>query len=124
MWIKLKTICSEMKQEKLVYSLEEVSRIVRLKSDVINSWEEEFYFLHAGQTASGKKIFRKRDVDIIARLKDLIENQDFTLAGAKRKIEEEFSIKTPTAVHPDRLKKVLIQVKEQLKELVSSLENK
>jgi DNA-binding transcriptional MerR regulator len=113
-----------MKQEKLVYSLEEVSRIARLKSDVINSWEKEFYFLHAGQTASGRKIFRKRDIDIIIRLKDLIENQDFTLAGAKRKIEEEFSIKTPAPVHPDRLKKVLIQVKEQLKDLVSTLENK
>jgi DNA-binding transcriptional MerR regulator len=113
-----------MKLDKLVYSLEEVSRIVRLKSDVINEWEKEFYFLHAGQTSSGRKIFRKRDIDIIMRLKDLIDNKDYTLAGAKRRIEEEFSIKTPSQVHPDRLKKVLIQIKDQLKELASSLENK
>ncbi len=113
-----------MKRDKLVYSLDEVSRIVRLKSDVINAWEKEFYFLHAGQTSSGRKIFRKRDIDIIIRLKDLIENQDYTLAGARRRIEEEFAIKTPSPIHPDRLRKVLIQVKDQLKELASSLENK
>jgi len=111
----------ELKSEKLVYRLEEISRIAKVSSRTIDSWEKEFYFVHAGVTASGERIFRKKDLEIIIRLKELLENQGLTLAGAKRKIEEEFSLKTPVPVHPDRLKKVLFQVREQLKEISTSL---
>jgi DNA-binding transcriptional MerR regulator len=87
----------------------------------VEAWEKEFYFIHAGITASGDRIFRKKDLDIIFRLKELLEKEGLTLAGAKRRIEEEFSLKTPVPLHPDRLKKVLFQVREQLKDLASSL---
>ena len=107
--------------EKLVYKLEEISRVARVSPRTITAWEKEFYFIHAGVTATGERVFRKKDLDIIIRLRELIENQGMTLAGAKRRIEEEFSLKTPQTVHPDRLKKVLFQVREQLRELSSSL---
>ena len=107
--------------EKLVYRLEEISRIAKVSPRTIESWEKEFYFVQAGLTASGEKVFRKKDLDIVIRLKELLENQGLTLAGAKRRIEEEFSLKTPVLVHPDRLKKILFQVREQLKEIASSL---
>ncbi len=107
--------------EKLVYRLEEISRISQLDPEVIDAWEKEFYFIHAGKTGSGDKIFRKKDLAIILRLKELLEKKGLTLAGAKRKIEEEFGIKTPTPVHPDRLRKVLYQVREQLQEIANSL---
>jgi len=113
---------SEKTPDKLVYRLEEISRIAQLSPGVIDAWEKEFHFLHAGQTGSGDKIFRKKDLAIILRLKELLEKQGLTLAGAKRKIEEEFGIKTSTPVHPDRLKKVLFRVREQLQEIASSLE--
>jgi len=112
---------SERIPEKLVYRLEEISRIAQLDPEVIDVWEKEFYFLHAGKTGSGDKIFRKKDLSIILRLKELLEKKGLTLAGAKRRIEEEFGIKTPAPVHPDRLKKVLYQVREQLQEIATSL---
>lgn len=107
--------------EKLVYRLEEISRIAQLNPEVIEAWEKELYFLHAGETGSGDKIFRKKDLAIILRLKELLEKKRLTLAGAKRRIEEEFGIITPAPVHPDRLKKVLYQVREQLQEIAISL---
>lgn len=110
-------------QEKLVYRLEEVSRIAKLSPDVITRWEKEFYFLHAGKTGTGNKIFRKKDLDIILRLKELLEIKGLTLAGAKRKIEEEFSIKSSAPIHPDRLKKILVRVKEDLQDIAESLED-
>lgn len=115
---------TDNRTDKLVYQLEEISRISRLDAEVIEEWEKEFYFLNAGQTAAGKKYFRKKDLEIILRLKELLENQGLTLAGAKRKIEEEFGIKGSILVHPDKLKKVLFQVREQLRELSSSLGKK
>ncbi len=108
--------------DKMIYKLEDVCRIANLELGIIESWEKELYFLHSGKTASGEKIFRKKDLAIIIRLKELLEEKGFTLAGAKRRIEEEFGLKTPVPVHPDRLKNVLYRVKEELQEIASTLE--
>ncbi len=115
---------SQKAADKFVYRLEEIGRIAKLDPKVIDTWEREFYFLHAGQTATGHKIFRKKDLAIILRLKELVEEQGFTLAGAKRHIEEEFGLKRGVPVHSDRLKKVLYDVREQLKEIAAELEKK
>ncbi|MBN1222990.1 MAG: MerR family transcriptional regulator [Candidatus Aminicenantes bacterium] len=109
--------------EKLVYKLDEVSRITKLDKSIIESWEKEFYFIQSGYTGSGHKIFRNKDLAIILRLKELLENEGLTLAGAKRKLEEELGIKRTTSVHPDRLKKILYNVRKQLKDIAATLED-
>ncbi len=114
---------SSAPQEKLYYKLEEISHLTKLETETIENWEKELYFLHAGQTASGKKIFRKKDLEIILRLKELIENQGLTLAGAKRRIEEEFDLKTAAIMNPDRLKKTLFEIRGQLKDISNALHN-
>lgn len=108
--------------EKLVYKLEEVARLAQVDKKVIESWEKYLYFIQSGQTRTGHKIYRKKDLSIFLRLKELLENQGFTLAGAKRQLEEELGIKKTTAIHPDRMKKVLYNVREQLKDIASTLE--
>ena len=113
---------SERIPEKMVYKLKEISRITQLDPQIIDSWEKEFPFLQAGQTAAGHKIFRQKDLNIILKIKELLEKKGYTLAGAKRKIEEDFGTKSLSTVHPDRLKKTLIQVREQLKEISDLLE--
>lgn len=107
--------------DKLVFKLAEASRITKVKPEVIASWEKELYFLQAGRTAGGDVIFRKKDLEIINRLKELIENKNLTLAGAKRRIEEEFGFKTPSAVHPDRLKKAMGVIREELQEIADMI---
>ena len=112
-------------QAKLFYRLDEVSRLANLDAGTIEGWEEEFSFLQAGQTASGKKIFRQRDLEIILRIKELIDRQGFTLAGAKRKIEEEFGLQSAsTSFHPDKLKKALWQVRTELQDISRTLEKR
>jgi DNA-binding transcriptional MerR regulator len=110
------------KQDKLFFPLEEVSRLAKLDPKLIESWEQEFYFLNAGRTGTGKKIFRKKDLDIILRLKGMMESEGLTLAGAKRKIEMEFGLVSKTPVHPERLKKTLFQIRAQLKDIASDLD--
>lgn len=110
------------KTDKLVYKLDDISRLSQVEPKVIESWEKEFYFLNAGETSTGVKIFRKKDLSIILRIKELLEDEGLTLAGAKRKIEGEFGVKKSSQVHPDRLKKTLFQVREQLKDIISTIE--
>ena len=102
---------------KLIYSLEEVCRITGLEAERIEQWETAFYFLQSGQTSGGEKIFRKKDCDILVRMKELIDTHDYTLGGAKRTIEEEFGIIPSEPTHPDLLKQVLFRIREQLKDL-------
>jgi len=109
-------------REKLVYSLEDVSRLTQVDAETVAAWEKEFPFLRAGSTGSGKKIFRQKDLAIIQRLKVLLDKKGYTLAGAKRKIEEEFGLRTPADLHPDKIKKALLQVRDELQDLLSLLD--
>jgi DNA-binding transcriptional MerR regulator len=111
-------------EAKLFFRIDEVSRIAEIDRRVIERWEREFSFLHAGQTGSGQKIFRKRDVDIILRLKQLLVEEGLTLAGAKRKIEAEFERRPSEPLHPDRLKKALVEVRDGLQDIASLLGKK
>jgi DNA-binding transcriptional MerR regulator len=115
---------SEKDPTRLFYRLDEVSRIAQIEPKVIEKWEKEFAFLHAGQTGSGQKIFRQKDLDIIIRLKELLLKEGLTLAGAKRKIEAEFEGRSSLPLHPDRLKKALVEVRDQLQEIAGSLGKK
>jgi DNA-binding transcriptional MerR regulator len=108
-------------ESKLFYRLDEVSRLAGLEPEVIERWEREFPFLHAGQAGGGQKIFRQRDLDIILRLKELVVEEGLTLAGAKRKIEAEFERRSTEPLHPDRLKKTLVEVRANLQDIVSLL---
>ncbi len=112
----------DAKPDKLFFPLEEISRRSKLDTDTIEAWEKEFYFLNAGRTGSGKKIFRRKDLDIILRLKQLLETDGLTLAGAKRRIEVEFGLVGRTHIHPERLKKTLFQIRAQLKDIATDLD--
>ena len=107
---------------KLVYKLDEVSRLTGVDPATLASWEEEFPFLSAGLTGSGEKFFRQQDVAIVARVKELMAAKSLTMAGIKRKIEDEFGLAHSNPVHPERLRKALNNVRDELQDIVSSLE--
>lgn len=111
-------------QGRLFYKLDEISRLAKLDPNIIETWEKEFPFIRPGLTGGGKKIFRQKDLDIILRIKELTDKQNFTLAGAKRKIEEEFGFQPAQPLHPDKLRKALWQVRDQLKEISETLQKR
>jgi DNA-binding transcriptional MerR regulator len=113
---------SEISPEKLIFRLDEVSRLIKVPAKTIESWEKEFPFLHAGQNSRGQKIFRNKDVEIMLRIKALLLEKKLTIAGVKRRIEEEFGMRSATPVHPERIKKVLLQVRDDLQEIASRLQ--
>ncbi|HAR36281.1 MAG TPA: hypothetical protein DCR87_05140 [Acidobacteria bacterium] len=109
--------------KKLIFSLEEVCRLLKISPETVREWEKEFPLFYAGQTASGKKIYRQKDVLIILRLKELLEENTLTSAGIRRKIEEEFGFKTDK-IPPEKLYSALAQIKEELAEILQTLEKK
>ncbi|MCJ7645030.1 MAG: MerR family transcriptional regulator, partial [Candidatus Aminicenantes bacterium] len=87
----------------------------------IDAWEQEFPFLRAGKTGGGQRFFRPKDVEIIKRVRELLDEKTLTMAGIKRRIEEEFELRPTAPVHPDRLKKALYDVRDELQDIVSSI---
>lgn len=109
--------------KKLIFSLEEVCRLLKISPETVREWEKEFSLFFAGQTANGKQIYRQKDVLIIKRLKELLEENTLTTAGIRRKIEEEFGFKTDK-IPPEKLYSALSQIKEELAEILKTLEKK
>ncbi len=107
---------------KLVYKLDEVSRMTGVDAATLASWEEEFPFLNAGLTGSGEKFFRQQDVAIVGRIQELMAAKTLTTAGIKRRIEDEFGLVRSNPVHPEKLRKALNNVRDELQDIVSTLE--
>jgi DNA-binding transcriptional MerR regulator len=113
----------EKSRTKLVYKLDEVSRLTGVDVATLATWEEEFPFLAAGLTGSGEKFFRQQDVAIVARIKELMAAKTLTMAGIKRRIEDEFGLARSVPVHPERLRKALNNVRDELQDIVSALDS-
>ena len=109
---------------KLVYRFDEVARMAKLNAETLESWETEFPFLNAGRTGNGQKFFRQKDVDMILRIKELADAKTLTMAGIKRRVEEEFGLVPSLPVHPEKLRKALYQVRGELQQIASVLEKR
>ncbi len=117
-----KPVKDEKAKTKLVFKLDEVSRLTGVDAATLAAWEEEFPFLSAGLTGSGEKFFRQQDVSIVARVKELMDSKTLTMAGIKRRIEDEFGLARSNPVHPERLRKTLNSVRDELQDIVIELD--
>lgn len=74
--------------ERLYYRIGEVSRITGLKPHVLRYWESEFRVIKPYKSGSLQRLYRKKDLDLILKIKRLLYEEGFTIAGAKKKIRE------------------------------------
>ena len=75
--------------EKLFFKIGEVCELVDVQAHVLRYWESEFPTLSPQKNKSGQRSFRRRDVEIALRIKQLLYNEMFTIAGAKKKLQLE-----------------------------------
>lgn len=74
--------------DKLYYKIGEVAKFTGVKTHVLRYWETEFTAIKPNKSRSNQRLYRKRDVELILHLKDLLYNQGFTIAGARKKLRE------------------------------------
>ncbi|MGH9676446.1 MAG: MerR family transcriptional regulator [Candidatus Acidiferrum sp.] len=72
-----------------LYRIGEVSRLTDLKPFVLRYWETEFPMLEPVKSASGHRLYRQEDVDMVRRIKRLLYDEGFTIVGARRHLREE-----------------------------------
>src|SRR6185503_2496913 len=73
---------------KLYYRIGEVSEIVGVQPHVLRYWETEFRTIRPQKSSKGQRVYSRRDVEKLLRVKDLLKNQGFTIAGARKRLSE------------------------------------
>jgi len=88
--------------EKIYFKIGEVCDLVGVQAHVLRYWETEFPMLSPQKNRSGQRSYRRRDVEIALRIKQLLYDEMFTIAGAKKKLQlENRETSRLKIVHPE-----------------------
>lgn len=72
--------------EKLYYRIGEVERIASIPAYVLRYWESEFKLLRPKKNPAGQRLYRRRDLELVQRIKALLYEERLTLEGAKKRL--------------------------------------
>ena len=72
--------------EKLFFKIGEVCELTGVQAHVLRYWESEFPMLAPQKNRAGQRTYRKRDVEMALRIKELLYEDQYTIAGAKKKL--------------------------------------
>jgi DNA-binding transcriptional MerR regulator len=75
--------------DKLYFRIGEVAALCRLPAYVLRFWESEFPQLKPVKSSTGQRMYRKRDVESVLRIKQLLYEQGFTISGARQQLRAE-----------------------------------
>jgi DNA-binding transcriptional MerR regulator len=79
---------AQIDTEERLYRIGEVSRLSELRPFVLRYWETEFPMLEPVKSPSGHRMYRQEDVDMVFKIKRLLYDEGFTIAGARRHLRE------------------------------------
>jgi DNA-binding transcriptional MerR regulator len=109
--------------DKLYFRIGEVAGLCRLPAYVLRFWESEFPHLKPVKSSTGQRMYRKRDVESVLRIKQLLYEQGFTIAGARQQLRSESRAdKGQTAIpFPAHSAVELQHIRQGLREILTML---
>jgi DNA-binding transcriptional MerR regulator len=118
---------------KLFFKIGEVCELTDTQPYVLRYWESEFPALAPAKNNSGQRIYRRRDIETILRIKTLLYEEGFTIAGAKKKLELEMKeqMKAGTTTPPpevvaaagsDGLKEEILSIRAELRGILELID--
>lgn len=116
--------------EEKKFKIGEVCRLADVQPYVLRYWETEFPSLAPGKSGGGQRLYTQREIDTILRIKQLLYTEGFTIAGAKKKLEEEPEASPPAhappahppaAPPPENTAAVIRSVRKELQEILRML---
>jgi len=73
---------------KLYFRIGEVANLVGVEPHVLRYWEREFRSIRPSKSAKGQRVYSRRDVESLLRVRELLYGQGFTIAGARRRLRD------------------------------------
>ncbi|HKK01909.1 MAG TPA: MerR family transcriptional regulator [Desulfuromonadales bacterium] len=74
--------------DKLYFKIGEVAGLTGVKPHVLRYWESEFAHFRPGKGRNKQRLYRRQDIELVLCLKDLLYRQGFTIAGARKRLQE------------------------------------
>lgn len=112
---------------KLYYRIGEVAGIVGVEPHVLRYWETEFRSVRPQKSAKGQRIYSRRDVETLLKVKDLLYAHRFTIAGARRKLREGgVEPAAPEAASNEeatRMRAALVELRSEIVALIEEFEH-
>ena len=109
---------------KLYRSISEVSEMLGIKPHVLRYWETQFSMLRPKKNRAGNRMYRPEELRTLERIKELLYERRFTIAGARRKLLDERKETDPQAelsfAEADR-RMALTEIKTELKSILARL---
>ena len=104
-----------------VYKAAEVCEVVQLQPYVLRSWEAEFPQIGQTPAGGGPRVYRRADVELVLRIKQLVFEEGLTLSGARRRLEEESDRETAPPLLVDEV--LGANAREKIRNVKSGLQS-
>ena len=122
--------------DKLYFRIGEVAALCRVPTYVLRFWQTEFAQLRPGKSGTGQRLYRKRDAEMALRIKRLLHEQGYTIAGAKAVLAGEAALPPHLRLQPElppapaadagatETRATLALVRSELRDLLALLERR
>jgi len=74
--------------DKLYFKIGEVAELAGVKPHVLRYWESEFGSFRPVKSKTNQRLYKRKDIEFVLQLKDLLHNQGYTISGARKKMRE------------------------------------
>ncbi len=102
---------------KLFFRIGEVCKIVDIEPFVLRFWETEFPNLAPEKSKSGQRVYKRKDVEMVLRIKELLYERGYTIAGARKQLTRARGPKEERA-------KILVQIQKELQDILTLLQRR
>lgn len=111
--------------DKLYFRIGEVSELCHLPAYVLRFWETEFPQLKPVKSGTGQRMYRRKDVEGVLRIKKLLYEEGFTIAGARQNLKDQKHEKNQAPLpFPERPSADLKHIRQGLREILTMLSAK
>ena len=112
--------------ERMYYRIGDAAKIVGEKPHVLRYWETEFRAIRPTKSASGQRVYSRRDIDVLLRVKSLLKDQRFTIEGAKKKLREgglePRDAGDPVTLSAGKMRDALVELRDEVAAYLAKLE--
>jgi DNA-binding transcriptional MerR regulator len=81
--------------DRLYFKIGDVARICGVETYVLRFWETQFPQLKPNKSGTGQRLYRRNDVELALKIKQLVHTEGYTLSGARQALEQAHARKSP-----------------------------
>jgi DNA-binding transcriptional MerR regulator len=103
---------------KVYFRIGEVAELVGVEPHVLRYWEREFRTVRPTKSARGQRVYTRRDVESLLRVRELLYKEGFTIAGARKKLRQSSA---PHPAEAGRSRKELLAMRQEIEAFLAEL---